>query len=553
MGPTAAYLQWMDQFKSNVLVLRGPFYGDTIFMADPVGFMHILAHQRAYSYTKPPILGDFLREILGDDGLITAEGNQHRRQKKIVHPAFSVSAVRGMTPIFFKYANQLAEVFKEIVDRTSGPEDAPFISQSHYCASVSAKEQPVFDVTHWLSKVSLDIIAECAFGYRLSSVERAGMDKEDGFGAELGKLVQSTGSLRSIDIFRLWVQSIPGMAWIRYFPNKYQRARQETSKIIRCFAQEIISRKRSEISKEMKAMGARQDSLTKAVFDEDCQSLASKDLLHLTLRANMAADIKKSERLSDEEVCSQMMTFMFAGFETTSTQLQWLLWCLSNRPDVVQKVRTDIQNVMGDRDEVTLDEVDQMTYLDAVCKETMRRHGSFEASFRVATKDDIIPLGKSYPCRNGSGKGHFDRISIKAGTIIAVPLQALNRSKDLWGASADAFDPDRWLPENLPENARTSGLPLHLATFLAGPRGCIGQRFAMMEMKVVLIALLREFDFERVPGWAIRERVQITIKSVVEGQEELGSQMPLRVSRRGTINRASNEANHYQQIANQSF
>ncbi|CAO1618708.1 unnamed protein product [Sympodiomycopsis kandeliae] len=532
--PAQAHLQWIDELKSDVYVYRGLFYDNRLMIGDARGIMHILSQNQCYQYPKPESTRIFLRGLLGD-GILSAEGHTHRRQRKIVSPAFSVSSVRAFTGTFFSRAHQLVRMLEKIVDETQGPAEEPFIvGQSIYGARASCKQEPVFDISVWLAKVTLDIIGDCGFGHDFKSLESAESGEESSLAAILTPMFKQLSGARLVDFITIYLQNQPGLSWIRKIPTKRAKARKALYKAMERQALAMISEKRAEIAKEMEALGAKDGKVSKALFDEDLQTSSSsggKDLLHLTIRANMASDVKEADRLDDDELLGQMTSFLLAGHETTSTMTQWALFLVSQRPDIVQKLRSEIEETFAGRDEVGYDELSDMQYLDCVAKEMMRLYAPITSTLRTALNDSVVPLGSSYPTRDG--KSTFNSIKIPAGSEIIIPIQVLNSSKSIWGPTAREFDPSRWLPENLPRDARDSGLPLHLATFIAGPRGCVGNRFAIAEFKVLLVTLIRSFDFARVPGWEIKARQEIVTRCKIEGQEEVGTQMPLRISRRG--------------------
>ncbi|CAO1634831.1 unnamed protein product [Sympodiomycopsis kandeliae] len=536
--PAEANMQWSTELKSNVYVYRGFLYSEYVYLGDSKGISHILAHSHSYNYAKPKRLRNLVEAIVGK-GLITVDGEVHRRQRKLCGKAFSNSAVRAFTPTFFEHANGLTCILQNLVEQTNGPEERPFMpGQSSYGAKASGKGKPVFDLGFWISKVTLDIIGECGFGHRFRSVETASGGMQDSFAADLGRLMAQGGIIQPIDVVRDRAKSTRIFSWLRYFPNRREQRLQEIRRTVNTQSLGLVARKKADIARELQAIGATKANLTRADLDDTLQiSSSSKDFLHLLIRANMASDVEEPDRLDDEDLLAQVTTFLFAGHETSSQQALWGLNALAARPDVVQRIRMESEDVFVGRDKIGLDELNRLPYLDRVVKEVMRRHPAIDITYRTATKDEIIPLGESYPTRDG--KGHFNSIAIKAGTDIAIPTLAVNRSQSLWGPTADDFDPDRWLPENMPENAQNCGLPMHLATFLLGPRGCIGNRFAIAELKVLLVVLLRNFDFERVDGWQIRPQSQIVVKTLIKGQEEVGIQMPLRVSRVRTAKPAS--------------
>lgn len=216
------------------------------------------------------------------------------------------------------------------------------------------------------------------------------------------------------------------------------------------------------------------------------------------------------------------------GHETTSTLLTWLLHHISQADTIhiQDKLRAEIEDIFSGRDELDYDALMAMPYLDMVIKEVLRFQSPVTSTLRTSNKDDMIPLSKSYPTRDG--KGTFDSILVRKGQDIVIPVQVINRLEAFWGPTANQFDPERW--RNVPATAKATGMPLQMLSFLEGPRGCIGSRFALAESKAILCTLLRTLKFETV-GWEIEPKQGITIQSRVVGQEDLGIQMPMRVSR----------------------
>ncbi|KAL0564285.1 hypothetical protein V5O48_017765 [Marasmius crinis-equi] len=131
-----------------------------------------------------------------------------------------------------------------------------------------------------------------------------------------------------------------------------------------------------------------------------------------------------------------------------------------------------------------MDDLVNLPYLDSVVRESLRLLSPILNSARVATRDDAIPLG------SGSGV-----LRVKKGQEIIIPILAINKDKEIWGNDAEEFKPERWTrPEDLPESI--PGAWSNMMTFLGGPRACIGWRFAVVEMKVLLYTLIHAFEFE---------------------------------------------------------
>lgn len=169
--------------------------------------------------------------------------------------------------------------------------------------------------------------------------------------------------------------------------------------------------------------------------------------------------------------------------DTTATSVAWSLNLLSKYPAIQEKLRAEIQEYLPflfdptareDQQRLERADVDQLPYLDNVCRESLRYIPSIPMTVRQSIADDKL--------------GEY---VVPAGTTIYILANAINRLPQYWGPTADEFNPDRW--DNLPSTYTTNAF----MTFLQGPRGCIGRKFAEVEMKTILCSLLSMFKFER--------------------------------------------------------
>ncbi|KAL1422668.1 hypothetical protein MTO96_003846 [Rhipicephalus appendiculatus] len=164
---------------------------------------------------------------------------------------------------------------------------------------------------------------------------------------------------------------------------------------------------------------------------------------------------------------------MFAGHDTSAQTLTWTLFALAINPGVQRKVHEELSSVFGKRaaGNITKSHVAKLTYLDRVLKETMR----------IFT---IVPwVGRSLtePLKIGN-------YTIPEGCTCYVFAYGIHRDPAHY-TDPEVFDPDRFLPENCSRNH-----PFAFVPFSAGPRNCIGQKFAMLELKVLLAKVLTNFS-----------------------------------------------------------
>jgi cytochrome P450 len=182
------------------------------------------------------------------------------------------------------------------------------------------------------------------------------------------------------------------------------------------------------------------------------------------------------ERLDRDTIVDELLLFLFAGHDTTVTSTSNVLYHLSQHPQVAARARAE-QAALGDA-RFTLESIRAMTYLDAVIKESMRLippNSLIMGSFRVMTRD-----------------AELEGYHIPAGWRIAVGPRSVHFDARYY-PDPQRFDPDRWLAED-------QRPPFSYIPFGGGPRACIGQHFAQLEMHVMLALLLRELEWTLVPG-----------------------------------------------------
>ncbi|KAJ7375374.1 Thromboxane-A synthase [Desmophyllum pertusum] len=202
-----------------------------------------------------------------------------------------------------------------------------------------------------------------------------------------------------------------------------------------------------------------------------------KDLLHLMMVANDETTVEGVSRLADDEIVAQSVIFLLAGYETSSNTLAFTLYYLAVNPDVQDKLRTEIKEALESNTDTPLYEVAQnIEYLDCVIKESQR----------------LCPPATG-PSRECSEDYDLNGIHIPAGTEIVIPIYALHHDADAWEDS-EKFDPERFRGP-----AKDIRHAFQFLPFGAGPRNCIGMRFALMEIKITLARILMKYKFVQSP------------------------------------------------------
>lgn len=198
------------------------------------------------------------------------------------------------------------------------------------------------------------------------------------------------------------------------------------------------------------------------------------DFMQLMVDSQTSENIKDDKEtykgLTDHEILSQAMIFIFAGYETTSSTLSFLAYNLAINPDIQKILQEEVDEAFPDKAKPTYEGLAQMEYLDMVLNESQRLYPIANRVERIAKSSVEI---------NG--------VTIPKGACIAVPVYALHRDPSLW-PEPEAFKPERFSKENKDNIDPYAYLP-----FGAGPRNCIGMRFAMVSMKLAVVELIQNF------------------------------------------------------------
>ncbi|KAG8983134.1 hypothetical protein FRB90_006289 [Tulasnella sp. 427] len=254
--------KWLEEY-GNVFAVPGLFGVKGLYLADPKAVAHRL--------TGP--------------GLVAAEGDVHKRQRRISQPSFSPAQVKQLTPGFVAKSQELKSIWK--AQRAEGP--------------------TTINVLHGLDHLTLDIIGESALGYDFGSLHGAFNELAQTFEDLLGETATADPMHSIAGIF-------PSVAKL---PLKRNQVTSNALAILRKVGQELIDAKRKDLA---------------SLPDGGADELLGQDLLNVLLRSNMKETA--SQMMSDEEVIAQINTFVIAGHDTTSTSTSWTLYALAKNPQV---------------------------------------------------------------------------------------------------------------------------------------------------------------------------------------------------------------------------
>mmetsp|Transcript_96559 Transcript_96559/g.133892 ORF Transcript_96559/g.133892 Transcript_96559/m.133892 type:complete len:534 (-) Transcript_96559:113-1714(-) len=368
-------------------------------------------HRFTKDFANAPLGGDLL-EYSFKDGLFTAATDDPKWQvaHRVLISPFSVRGVRGIMPLMCEQADQLIKAMK----RDVGYGNSTYIDT-------------------WVTKMAFETIAVCGLGTSFGCFED---DKTHPFVTSLNQVVES------LDPLGRWPSFLRPI-----FCRKLLKNYIESAGSLRQTCLDILHRRKSEEQADQK-----------------------KDLLD---RMILDADPKTGKYMSEESIVDNLLTFLFAGQDSTAAAMASCLCYLCSNPECKEQLLREIDEVVGD-DAVTYEHLNELQYLDWCIKETLRLMPPASGALRESTSEQLL------------GQWH-----IPAKVPVVVNTMALHYSAELWGNDVDEFKPGRW----------EHGLPHKFAfmPFSHGPRACIGREFTLLEQKITLVKLFQNFDIEQVP------------------------------------------------------
>ncbi|HJY43511.1 MAG TPA: cytochrome P450 [Propionibacteriaceae bacterium] len=370
-----------------------------------------------------------VRKFGRSNGLFTSDTDDPNWSKahNILLPNFSTQAMRDYVPMMNDIATQLMQKWERL------------------------NPGETVDVTADTTRLTLDTIALCGFGYRFNSFYR---DTQHPFVSAMMLMLQES-QIRSR---QLPVQTRLRRQATRQLQESYRYMEDEVFKII----------------EERRRSGNIEDH---------------RDLLSCMLTG---VDKRSGEKLSDDNMVAQCITFLVAGHETTSGLLSFAISYLIKHPEVVARAQEEVDRVLGTDTSVlpTYQQIQGLTYVTQILNETLRLWPTAAAFTRYPYEDALVG---GYLLPKGS--------SITALTIM------LHRDKSVWGDDAEEFNPDHFQPEtraSLPANA--------YKPFGSGQRACIGRQFAMQEAVLVLGMILQRFELVDQLNYQLKIKESLTIK-----------------------------------------
>ncbi|KAH8114780.1 cytochrome P450 [Phellopilus nigrolimitatus] len=483
------YTKYGGAVRLNML-----FGDEQLYVYDPLALNHILIKEPYVFEETDTFLASF--GIVFGTSLLSTLGDEHRKQRKMLNPVFSLKHMRDLLPIFHPIAHKLQTVLEREV----------------------SKEREHIDVMKWMSRAALEYIGQGGLGYSFDALN----DKEtDKYSEAMKTYAPLCFRLRYLFSFLPYIMKLGPSTFRRWVldlvnsissPNPVKELTELTDTIEQCSRGILVGKKHAleegdEVVEKQVGMG--------------------KDILSVLLKARAKGE---GEGISESDLLGHMSTFILAGHDTSTAAISCALHILSQHPDAQSRLREEVMTARGERggDDLDYDTLMGLPFLDAVCRETMRVFPPVTQLDRITKKETVLPL--AWPLMSSDGEAEISQIPLKKNTTVIISILGANRSKAIWGDDAEEWKPERWVgrsPESVAK-ARLPGVYSQMMTFLGGGRACIGFKFAEMEMKLVLAALLEKFVFA--PGPEIYWEMGQLYQPVIKGSDDRTPRLPLKVT-----------------------
>lgn len=422
---------WMNNIPNEGLIYYTSLLNQgRLLVTSPQALSEVLT-TKSYDFIKPQQLRNGLGRVLGI-GILLAEGDEHKRQRKSLMPAFAFRHIKDLYPIFWEKSTNLVNGLMSVA-RKEGKESVESIDDA-----------AVIQIAGWSSRATLDVIGSAGMGHEFDAIEHP----DTKINVTYRNVFSPNRQQRIMALLGLFLPQ-----WfLRALPVAHNNKIVESSNTIKEVCRELIRNKKEQLDQKEKRVDA--------------------DILSVAL---------ESGGFTEEDLVNQMMTFLAAGHETTASAMTWTFYLLCLHPEVQTRLREEIRANLpsiDDTDNVTAADLDKCPYLHAVCNEVLRVYSPVPVTLREAGRDTSI-LGQYVP----------------KGTKVVLSPWAVNKATSLWGPDAEKFNPDRWMGPGKANSGGAESNYAFL-TFLHGPRSCIGQAFARSEFECLLAAVVGRFEIK---------------------------------------------------------
>ncbi|MGW0472211.1 cytochrome P450 [Streptomyces coeruleorubidus] len=417
-------------------------------VTDPALTRKVLVTDAAH-YAKGGKIIDALRVFFGDGLATIADGDAHLRNRRLMQPMFNKSHIAGRGDAMIEQVAAMVGAWSEARPR---------------------------DVYEDMNEVTL-----AAFLVAL-------------FGADLPEHLEGEFTALMPEIMKGTIRQTILPPWVTRLPLPANRAHAQRVARLRALIDQAIDHRASRVAGSPSGAEAVSDAITASGTEAAADAETAPDTAGCPHAAAPEEQtglfdtlLTAEDPLTRQQLQDEAITLLTGAIETTGTTLAWTLYEISRHPQIERRLREELATVCGDRP-LRYGDLEHLPYARRVLQEAIRKYGPAWLVTRTATRD--IDLG-----------GHL----VPRGADVVWSPYLHQHDPDVF-ADPDAFDPDRWTPENV---SATRG------SFLAfgdGRRKCIGENFAWAELQIILATILRTWQSFELTSPAPRPQAVVTVK-----------------------------------------
>lgn len=440
------------EFGNIVRIWVGPKL--LIFIVDPRDVELILS---SHVHIDKASEYKFFKPWLGD-GLLISTGQKWRAHRKLIAPTFHLNVLKSFIDLFNANSRDVVEKLKKEIGKE-------------------------FDCHDYMSEATVEILLETAMGVSKKTQDQSGYD-------------YAMAVMKMCDILHLRHTKI----WLRpdliFNMTSYSKAQDKLINTIHSLTRKVIKRKRidfdkgirgstAEVPEELKTANYENKVNSKTVVeglsygqsaglkddldvDDDVGEKKRMAFLDLMIEASQNGVV-----INDEEIKEQVDTIMFEGHDTTAAGSSFFLSMMGIHQDIQDKVIQELDEIFGDSDRpATFADTLEMKYLERCLMETLRMYPPVPIIARQLKQDVKLASGD---------------YTLPAGATIIIGTFKIHRLPEVY-PNPDKFDPDNFLPERTANRHYYAFIP-----FSAGPRSCVGRKYAMLKLKILLSTILRNY------------------------------------------------------------
>ncbi|KAK2585109.1 hypothetical protein KPH14_008620 [Odynerus spinipes] len=394
----------------------------------------------------------FFKPWLGD-GLLISTGEKWYNHRKIIAPTFHMSVLKTFVPLFYENSIDLVKRLREKIGQE-------------------------FDCHDYLSAVTVDILMETAMGVRGTQKDKCSFD----YAMAVMKMCNIIHQRQYKFLLR----------FDTYFQfTSFAKQQKQLLNTIHSLTTQVIRRKKGEslnkeivdfVEKTQEKEGNKNETKKEENYTnlhyvkDDLDEIDENDVGEKRRLAflDLMLELRKSgAKLTDEEIKEEVDTIMFEGHDTTAAGSSFVLCLLGTHQNIQQRVIEELNEIFKGTDRpCTFADTLEMKYLERVILESLRLFPPVPAIARTLS-EDVQLVTNNYV--------------LPKGCTVIIPPYKVHRLPEYY-PDPEKFDPDNFLPERMQERHYYSFVP-----FSAGPRSCVGRKYALLKLKVLLSTILRNY------------------------------------------------------------